>query len=151
PVRSGTWGWLAAAAAAGALASGAAVWMFRPPPAPVAPAMRFHVSAPEDFRFGRLALSPDGRNVAFTATSEGSFSLWVHSFDTGQSRRLDRAGVVQAPMFWSPDATSIGFVADGAIRRIAVDGTAPQSITAAEDFLGGQWMRDGTALGTILY
>ena len=64
--------WLAAAALAGALLAGALVWVFRAPSPRIAPAMRFRVSAPEDLRFGRFALSPDGRSVAFTAASEAA-------------------------------------------------------------------------------
>jgi len=139
--------WLAAAAVAGALLAGAAVWVFRAPAPDIAPAMRFRVSAPENLRFGGyLALSPDGRSVAFIATSEGRIELWVHSFETGQSRRLERAGHVNTPMFWSPDARFIGFVVDGAIHRIAVDGTPRQLITPVEDYAGGEWTPDGTIL-----
>ena len=139
--------WLAAAAVAGALLAGAAVWVFRAPAPDIAPAMRFRVSAPENLRFGGyLALSPDGRSVAFIATSEGRIELWVHWFETGQSRRLERAGHVNTPMFWSPDARFIGFVVDGAIHRIAVDGTPRQLITPVEDYAGGEWTPDGTIL-----
>ena len=139
--------WVAAAAFAGALLAGAAVWVFRAPAPGIAPAMRFRVSAPENLRFGGyLALSPDGRSVAFIATSEGRIELWVHSFETGRSRRLERAGHVNTPMFWSPDARFIGFVVDGAIHRIAVDGTPRQLITPVEDYAGGEWTSDGTIL-----
>jgi eukaryotic-like serine/threonine-protein kinase len=139
--------WLAVAALAGALLAGAAVWVFRSPSPDIAPVMRFRVSAPEGLRFGRFALSPDGRSVAFTATSQGGlFELWVHSFETGQSRHLQRAGRVNAPVFWSPDSKFIGFTAEGAIRRIAVDGTSPQPVTPADDFNGAQWTPDGTIL-----
>jgi serine/threonine-protein kinase len=49
-------------------------------------------------------------------------------------------------MFWSPDAKFIGFVARGAIHRIAADGTPPQQIVPVEGFGGAQWTPDGTIL-----
>ena len=64
--------WLAAAAIAGALLAGALVWVFRAPSPVIAPAMRFRVSPPEDFRFGRFVLSPDGRSLAFTDARRGA-------------------------------------------------------------------------------
>jgi len=140
--------WIAAAALAGALLAGGAVWLFRAPSPSVAPVMRFSVSAPEGLRLGRFALSPDGRSVAFTAAREGAglFELWVHSFETGQSRHLERAGQITNSVFWSPDARFIGFVAGSAIRRIAADGTDLQSITPMEDYNGAVWTPDGTIL-----
>jgi len=139
---------LAAAALAGALLAGAAVWMFTAPSPVVAPAMRFRVSAPGDFRIGSFALSPDGRHLAFTASANaGLFGLFVHSFETGQSRQLEGAGQTGALTFWSPDSKFIGFVTAGAIHRIAVDGTQLQAITPIDDFTGAQW----TPAGAILY
>jgi len=138
--------WFAAAAFAGALLAGAAVWMLRAPSPGIAPVMRFRVSAPENFRFGRFALSPDGRSLAFTDAAEGSSGLWVHSFETGQSRHLERSGQLTTSIFWSPDAKFIGFLARGAIHRMAVDGTPPQQIVPVDDFAAGQWTADGTIL-----
>jgi Tol biopolymer transport system component len=138
--------WLAVAALAGALLAGAAVWVFRAPSPGIPPGMRFRVSAPEGFRFNRFALSPDGQRVAFTAGSGVNSGLWVHSFETGESRHLERAGRVTAWMFWSPDSRFIGFPAWGAIHRVGVDGSAAQPVTPIEGYGGARWTRDGTIL-----
>jgi Tol biopolymer transport system component len=105
------------------------------------------VSVPDGVRLGRFVLSPDGRSLAFTASSSGGlFGLWVHSFATGQSRHLARAGEVTAPIFWSPDSSAIAFVANSTLQRIGVDGTPPQPIARIDGFVGAQWTSDGTIL-----
>ncbi len=138
--------WIAAAALAGALAAGTVVWVIRAPSPAIEPAMRFRVSPPEDLRFGRFALSPDGQSLAFTDAAQGRSGLWVHSFETGQSRHLERAGQFTTSMFWSPDGSFIAFVAGGALHRIAVDGSPPQQIAPVEGFVGGGWTADGMIL-----
>ena len=138
--------WLAAAALAGALLAGVAIWVFRSPSPSTAPAMRFSVNPPAGFAFNRFALSPDGKSVAFTARSGVDSGLWVHSFETGESHRLERAGYVNGWMFWSPDSRFIGYVAWGAIHRIAIDGTPPQRLVPLDGYGGARWTRDGTIL-----
>ena len=86
--------WVAAAFAAicliGALAI--AVVHFGEQPPSFRP-VHFQVQTPETGRFaGYFALSPNGRMMAFIAMEAGEPHLWVHSFETGQSRPLLNAG-----------------------------------------------------------
>jgi hypothetical protein len=48
--------------------------------------------------------------------------------------------------FWSPDARSIGFFADGSLKRVDVDTGLVRVLTAAPEGRGGTWNRDGTIL-----
>ena len=56
-----------------------------------------------------LALSPDGRALAFTASAEQSgLALWLQSLDSLEARMVpgtEGAGQI----FWSPDSRSIAF------------------------------------------
>ena len=54
-----------------------------------------------------LALSPNGRQLAFTDGRQ----LWIRSLDSLESRALPGTEDAQAP-FWSPDGRSIGFFTD---------------------------------------
>ena len=96
----------------------------------------------------QLAISPDGRHVAFVAAdSQGRSNLWVRTLDDPQSRPL--AGTEGAiDPFWSPDSRRIGFLSQGILKLTDV-GTAgsPQTISKAlVDSRGGAWNTDGTIL-----
>src|SRR5262249_6920316 len=58
---------------------------------------------------GPPALSPDGRNLVFTARStEGRTSLWVRSLDRAEARKLSGTEGAASP-FWSHDNSTIAF------------------------------------------
>ena len=48
--------------------------------------------------------------------------------------------------FWSPDSRSIGFFAEGKLKRIDVEGGAPQTLANTSNSRGGAWSQDGTIL-----
>jgi Tol biopolymer transport system component len=45
--------------------------------------------------------------------------------------------------FWSPDGGSIGFFAQGKLRKVALDGGVPQNICTTSQGMGGSWSRSG--------
>ena len=92
---------------------------------------------------GGAALSPDGRLVAFVARKDGVTSLWVRALDADELRQLaDTDDAVQP--FWSPDSRSLGYFANGNLRRIDIAGGAAQSLTPVALPRGGAWLADGT-------
>jgi serine/threonine protein kinase len=109
--------------------------------------VRFQFPPPEKGAFGpAFALSPNGRMLAFIATIEAP-QLWVHSFDTGESRPLAAAGNFSNAMFWSQDSRFIAFPMDGKLRRISATGDQLQTICtlpSAGGFGGGTWGADDT-------
>jgi eukaryotic-like serine/threonine-protein kinase len=84
--------WIAAAVAAICLSGALAIAIvhFGEQPPSFRP-VHFEVQTPETGQFGGLfALSPSGRMMAFVTMVSDEPHLWVHSFETGQSRPLER-------------------------------------------------------------
>ena len=76
-----------------------------------------------------IALSPDGRRLAFVArqTAASARSLWVQSLDDSSSRSLAGTDGARFP-FWSPDGGAIGFFSGDALMRIDVPGASAQRL-----------------------
>jgi len=112
--------------------------------APVAEPVLFPLSPPPGLRFfNAVALSPDGRRVAFVAIDPGRRrSLWVRALDSLEVRRLDGTGGANQP-FWSPDGRSIAFFQDNRLRRIDAEGRTIQTICESGSGFGGSWSPDG--------
>ena len=147
PIASGTprAGWrvtLLGAVALVALGVATAVWMRQRTPA-VLPETRLEISTPPTTQPWSLAISPDGLTVAFVAESEGKTVLWLRPLNGVAARPLAGTNGATLP-FWSPDNQSIGFFADGKLKRIEIKGGAPQTLADALQPQGGAWSLDGS-------
>jgi Tol biopolymer transport system component len=133
--------WLTLIAAGASVALAALVaWTLSRPAAKPAEATRFTVSppdgqliAPGDAASGALAVSPDGRQIAFVAgPSADSAMVWIRSLDSLTARPLPGTeGAAQ--LFWSPDSRSLGFAhasagGPGKLYTIAVSGGPPHEL-----------------------
>jgi serine/threonine protein kinase/Tol biopolymer transport system component len=118
-------------------------------PAPEARVVRLSLELPvkAPFRgFEHATISPDGRLVTFTAAGgDGKRSLWIRPLNSSQALPLAGSeGAIQP--FWSPDSRSIGFFADGKLKRVEAAGGPPQALADAPNPSGGSWSRDGVIL-----
>ena len=96
----------------------------------------------------RLALSPDGRRLAFTATDgNGRVMLWVRALDNLAMQPLAGTEGAIAP-FWSPDSRSIAFEAAGKLKKIDVSGGPPLTLCDGAFAVPGTWNRDEVILFT---
>jgi Tol biopolymer transport system component len=145
---------LAVTALAGAAVALALVSGFRAEP-PALTALTFSILPPPGGGFTptassvpttQFALSPDGRRLIFVAAlaHEGP-QLWVRPLDSLQAEPLPGSLDAEYP-FWSPDGESVGFFANGSLKRVDLSGGPARVLAAAPNGRGGAWNRDGTIL-----
>ncbi len=96
---------------------------FRSKPATAAP-VRFQIFEPGTANC-IFFLSPDGRNLAYTATgTDGRSRLWIRALNVIEPRLLPGTEDAGA-LIWSPDSRYIAFSADGKLKKIDVSGGPP--------------------------
>jgi serine/threonine protein kinase len=123
----------------------AILWIWRPVHSvSLLSEMRLDLVTPPTADPVSLAISPNGQNVVFAAIVEGRSRLWLRSLDSVSARPLDGTDRGESP-FWSPDSRSIGFFADGKLKRCDIDGGSIQTLTNS-GWHGGTWNRDGVIL-----
>jgi eukaryotic-like serine/threonine-protein kinase len=94
----------------------------------------------------QLAVSPDGRMVAFIASvATGTPELWIRPVDSTVARRLPGTDHATCP-FWSPSGRSLGFFADKMLKRVDIDGGPPRALASAPNGRGGTWNGDNVIL-----
>ncbi|HSG00516.1 MAG TPA: protein kinase, partial [Vicinamibacterales bacterium] len=132
------------------IAAGVMAWTWSRP-APAMPLARLSILPPPDTSISpdsnSLAISPDGRAVAFLAASTASAplmgQLWVRMLDSTQAREVEGASDALMP-FWSPDSTRIGFfTGSGKLKTFDLSSGRVLEICDAELGRGGAWSRSG--------
>ncbi|MBI4470470.1 MAG: PD40 domain-containing protein, partial [Acidobacteria bacterium] len=112
-------------------------------------AVRSFVLPPENWSLAlnnQLAVSPDGRRLAFIATTvEGNSLLWVRSLDTLSAQALAGTEGGRHP-FWSRDSRFLGFFANGKLKKIDASGGPALALCDAPMGRGGTWNRDGVII-----
>ena len=93
-----------------------------------------------------IALSPDGRHLVARITELGTNNLWLRPIDRVTGITL--AGTERATYpFWSADSRSVGFFADGKLKKVDLLGSPPQMVAdVAAPLGGGAWSREGVML-----
>jgi Tol biopolymer transport system component len=93
-----------------------------------------------------MAISDDGRMLAYVGVSEGRNRIWVQSLETQSARPLPGTEDASFP-FWSPDGKNLGFFDNGALVRMNVETGVKQTLETNVNWgAGGTWNRDGTIL-----
>jgi serine/threonine protein kinase len=108
--------WMAAVVLLTLIAGALAVTGLRTAPMPAE--YRLDIAMPPLTGPGGFAVSPDGKRIVFRGERQ---QLWIRSFDS--TTAVPVAGTTDGNRpFWSADGRSIGFFAEGKLRRVAADG-----------------------------
>ncbi|MGA7292523.1 MAG: protein kinase [Terriglobales bacterium] len=108
-----------------------------------------YFSAPLPFAARSVAVSPNGHTVAIVGhpESERNDSIWIYEPGAQDATVLANTEGASFP-FWSPDGQSLGFFADGKMKRLTLGGAPVQTLCDAPSGRGGTWNKDGVILFT---
>jgi serine/threonine protein kinase/Tol biopolymer transport system component len=91
-----------------------------------------------------VAVSPDGRRLAFEAMVRGQRTLWVRDLDAASPRMLAELEAMPELPFWAPDGRRLAFFAGSKLKSIDVNGGPAFTIadTGVLQPSSGSWNRD---------
>jgi serine/threonine-protein kinase len=152
--RFGSLGWVAAGAVA--IVAAIALWApWRGTERPAdRPLIRLEIELGQDVALPplvvptprSLAISPDGRRVAYLASvAGGPVRLYTRALDQPQATELTGTEGATS-LFFSSDGQWVAFFAGGQIKKVSVSGGAAVPLMAAELFAGATWLDDRTLL-----
>ncbi|UCC99487.1 MAG: serine/threonine-protein kinase [Phycisphaerales bacterium] len=136
---------------------GIVIWILRSSgPTSIQPISRFIIRpatriGEEGLWHGALAISPDGKQLAYVDETEGGGRLlYLRDLDDIEGRALPGTEGAVSP-FFSPDGQWLGFYdfTKRELKKIAVTGGTPTSLCKPEDFMGGSWGPDNTIIFAI--
>jgi serine/threonine protein kinase len=119
------------------------------------PRVEASLPAPEKSAFklsgtsaGNPVISQDGQTVAFVAKDESDRQqIWVRALNESAAHPVPGSENAIFP-FWAPDGKSLGFFADGKLKRIPLQGGTAHTLADASDGRGGSWSNHGAILFT---
>jgi eukaryotic-like serine/threonine-protein kinase len=154
PTRARWLPWLVAGAA---LAIAAVVTLRKgSPPAPSRQAVHFSVPPPSKGAFSFfvevsfLAVSPDGSRLAYVASDpQGGPRIFLRPLSAPEARPIPGTEGANS-LFFSPDGRSLGFFAEGKLKRVELTGGAPVSVCDVS-LIGQYWSGTWGPGGDILF
>jgi Tol biopolymer transport system component len=153
PVAPRRASWLWPVVAAAALGAGILAGISLRPAPQAAPVVQAAIEAPPGTELvptgdaaGGVAVSPDGRQLAFTARDgSGVMRLYVQPLAAGKPRAIPGSEGARYP-FWSPDGRSLGFFDGQHLLRVDVAEGSPLVLAPANAARGGSWSTSGVII-----
>ena len=106
---------------------------------------RFLIDVPDMPTAEAVAISPDGRTIAYAGRDGASTAVFVRPIGLEVPRRLE--GTEGAGrLFFSPDSRWIAFFADGRLKKVEASSGPPQNVCETPDLLGGTWNAEDVIL-----
>jgi eukaryotic-like serine/threonine-protein kinase len=110
--------------------------------------LTFEIAAPEKGQIGMMAISPDGKKLAFTVEDTAQKThIWIREMESLVPRPIPGTEDGSSP-FWSPDGRYIGFTAQSKLKKIDVKGGTAQVIAQVPGEEGATWNGDGVIIFT---
>ena len=133
------------------VAAGSGWWLANASiPSPVVSRLSIALPVPlsTHYETANVALSPDGRTLAYVGAMNGTRSLYVRTMDQIEVKPLPGTEGAHGPVF-SPDGAWIAFVADRKLKKVPVLGGSPTAVNEGNpDTLSIDWAPDGTIVFT---
>jgi len=135
------------------MAAGVAVWNLLPTlRTPARPIAHAAVTLPPTDRLVLgptpiVAFSPDGSRLVYVATRGGSTQLYVRAIGRSEPTPIPGTEGAETP-FFSPDGQSVGFFAEGKLKKVSLSGGAPLTLCSAPINRGASWAPDDSIIFT---
>ena len=129
------------------IVGGAVVTLLRPHAVPTSPRTSFVLDLNEAGRLElkgqpSVAVSPDGRLLAFVAERSGVRRVFLRPLDRSAATPVTGSEGAVAP-FFAPSGNALGFFADGRLKLADLDTGIIIDRAPAPDSRGAVWTRDG--------
>jgi len=140
----------------GAVIASLAFWLFIQPSSPEQPLNRFIIRPSPPVVLAsttskEVAISPDGRQLVYLGVGEGAPQFYLRSLDDFVDRPIPGTASPFGSVFFSPDGESIGFFAEGKLKKTSLAGGSPITLCDAPQApRTGDWFEDTIVFTAIL-
>ncbi|HLG53934.1 MAG TPA: hypothetical protein VI485_01300 [Vicinamibacterales bacterium] len=139
------------AAATGVILAVPAVRHLREPAPLPDPPIRLSLTAPPGAELGSgeevldAAISPDGRQIVFVATTGGTSRLWRRALDGERQEPIPGTDGAQLPA-WKHTGNVVSFFAGARLKQVSLPGGEIRDLAEAPSPAGASWLPDGSIL-----